>query len=252
MMKIGLQLYTLREETSRDFVGTLRKVAEIGYEGVEFAGYGGMAAEELKALLDELNLVSIGAHVGLDRLRNHLEEEIAFHKVLGTEYIACPYLSAEERGSLSSLMEITKIFKDATRKCAEHGLQFGYHNHDFEFTEQIGTKTVFDSIFELTAPAPMFVELDACWVHHAGFDPSEYMMKYAGRVPLVHLKDLVTNEDGSAKTVILGTGEMELDEVIATAKLTGVEWLIVEQDMCQIDPIESVTQSMQWARAHRK
>lgn len=250
MVKIGLQLYTLREETSKDFVGTLRKVAELGYQGVEFAGYGGLAAEELKAVLDELNLESIGAHVSLERLQHHLDEEIAFHTVLGTKYIACPWLSEEYRESAVKLMEATNIFKTASARLAQHNIELGYHNHDFELTVQFGSKTMLETIFDLTAPAPLFAELDVCWVHFAGYDPSEYMMRYGGRNPLVHLKDVATNPDGSPQTVILGTGEMELDEVVRTAKLTGVEWFIVEQDECQIDPIESVTQSMAWVRSN--
>lgn len=252
MINIGLQLYTLREETSRDFVGTLRKVAELGYQGVEFAGYGGLAAEEMKSVLDELNLESIGAHVSLERLRDHLDEEIEYHKVLGTKYITCPGIGVEYRESAVKLMEATKVFKEASAILAHHGIELGYHNHDFEFTIQFGNKTMFDTIFELTAPAPVFAEIDVCWVHFGGYDPAEYMMKYAGRAPLIHLKDVRHNEDGSPQTVILGEGEMELDEVVKTAKLTGVEWFIVEQDECQIDPIESITRSMAWVRNNVK
>src|SRR2546428_12049719 len=95
-VQFGLQLYTLRSETAIDFEGTLRKVAALGFEGVEFAGYGGLSSDRLSALLNELGLKAIGSHVSLERLTEHLDEEIAFNKAIGSKYIICPYLAPEQ------------------------------------------------------------------------------------------------------------------------------------------------------------
>lgn len=249
-MKIGLQLYTLRDEMQQDFVGTLQKVAEIGYEGVEFAGYGGFAPDELAKVLKELGLTSVGSHVGVERLRHHLDEEIEMNVAIGSKYVVCPGIWEDERRSLAALSDVIAVFKEASRRFAENGIEFGYHNHAFEFTEQLGGKMLYELIFDLMGPVPMSVELDVCWVQHGGYDPIEYLMKYAGRTPLIHLKDLKTLPDGSPQTVILGEGEMELPEVIATAERAGVEWMIVEQDFCQIEPLESVAQSRQWLKSN--
>lgn len=242
-MGIGLQLYTLRDETSQDFVGTLRKVAELGYEGVEFAGYGGLEASELKALLDELNLQAIGSHVGVDRLRDHLEEEAEFNKAIGSKYIICPYMPEELRGD--AWAEQFKLFAEVAEKLKAYDLEFAYHNHDFEITEHINGERVFDALF-IQAPG-VKAEMDVCWVQVAGLNPLEYIKQYSGRLPLIHLKDMRLTENG-VQTVVLGEGEVDLPNVIKTAGEAGVQWLVVEQDTCQLPPLTSVGISMEWLR----
>jgi sugar phosphate isomerase/epimerase len=244
-MGIALQLYTLRDETAKDFAGTLRKVAEIGYQGVEFAGYGGLSPQEMKALLAELNLKAVGSHVGLARLRDHLEEEIAMNVAIGSKYIVCPWLSEEDR-RLPGLQATLELFNEAASKLAKHGIQFGYHNHAFELEEKIGDRWLFDEIFARTPAEQVKVEMDVCWVTVAGQDPVEYIAKYAGRLPLIHLKDIRKEADGQVLTVELGKGAVDLPAVIEAAGKAGVEWLIVEQDHCQNPPLESVASSMAW------
>lgn len=242
-MGIALQLYTLRDETEKDFEGTLRKVADMGYEGVEFAGYGGMDAQRLKRLLDELNLKACGSHVMLDRLRDHLDEELEFNRILGTGYIVCPGVFEADRGE--KWKQHFALFSEIIPTIEAAGFRFGYHNHDFEFKESVDGLPVFDALFAAVPAAQ--VELDVCWVTAAGYDPLAYIAKYAGRLPLLHLKDM--RRDGDAvQTVALGQGEIDLPAVIRAASDAGTEWLIVEQDHCQIPPLDSVAQSLQWVR----
>ncbi|WP_010268059.1 sugar phosphate isomerase/epimerase family protein [Paenibacillus senegalensis] len=247
-MGIGLQLYTLREETAKDFKGTLRKVAELGYEGVEFAGYGGIPAGEMKALLDELGLKAIGAHVGLHLLKDNLEQEIDYLKTIGASYMICPYVSPEERGGEAEWKERFELLAKVGAEARKHGLVFGYHNHDFEFTGHVGELTIFDALYEATKPEEVQVELDVCWVQFAGQDPLAYIAKYAGRLPLLHLKDFSRKPDGSMDTLQLGLGDVDLPAVIQASSDAGVEWLIVEQDHCQLPPLESVANSIQWVK----
>jgi len=247
-MGIGIQLYTLRNETAQDFKGTLRQVAALGYEGVEFAGYGGLAPQELKELLGELKLTSVGSHVSVERLRDHLQEEIEMSTTIGSQYVVCPYLSEEMRKSPENIAELIELFKHASRQFAASGIRFGYHNHDFELKEKIGEQLLMDVLFNSTTPEEMFCELDACWVHAAGFDPVAYIGKYEGRLPLLHLKDTKKHSDGSIETVELGAGDIDLPGVIAAAGAAGTQWLIVEQDNCKGSALDSIAISMNWLK----
>ncbi|MBW5445137.1 TIM barrel protein [Cohnella sp. CFH 77786] len=247
-MGIGLQLYTLRNETAEDFRGTLRKVAELGYEGVEFAGYGGIPAEEMKSLLEELGLKAIGAHVGLHLLREDLQKEIGYLKAIGAKYMICPYVMPEERGNPETWKRLYTFLEEVGAEARKQGLIFGYHNHDFEFTERVGDSSVFDAMYAATTPEAVQVEMDVCWVQFAGEDPLVYIPKYAGRLPLLHLKDYDKDEEGKMLTLELGKGVVDLPAVIEAASGAGAEWLIVEQDNCQIPPLESVANSYQWVK----
>jgi sugar phosphate isomerase/epimerase len=245
-MNIGLQMYTLREETAQDFAGTLRKVAEIGYQGVEFAGYGGMTADKLAALLQELNLKAIASHVSLAQLTHHLEEEIDFNLAIGSRYIICPYIMEEDRKEEAQWLSIFTQLDAIGRKCFERGIGFAYHNHDFELLQKVKGAFVIDAMMQTVPQDALLMELDACWVHHAGQKPKEYIAQYAGRLPLLHLKDMRKLPNGEALTVELGQGEVDLASIIEAAAQAGVEWLIVEQDKCSNPPLESIKESWNW------
>ncbi|MVO99754.1 sugar phosphate isomerase/epimerase family protein [Paenibacillus lutrae] len=244
---IGVQLYTLRSEGSKDFKGMLRKVAELGYEGVEFAGYGGLSPQELKEELEQLGLTAVGSHVGLPRLKENLQEEIEMNAAIGSKYVTCPGWFKEGR-TQEEFLEVVQILQHSSRRFAEHGIAFGYHNHSFEFEEKMGEKTLFDAFFSALPPEELFVELDVCWAHNAGLDPVDVMKQYAGRTPLLHMKDL-RKEDGKLLTVELGTGEVDLKPILAAAPETGVKWFIVEQDECQNPPFDSIATSREWLRS---
>jgi sugar phosphate isomerase/epimerase len=250
-MGIGLQMYTLRDETAKDFAGTLRKVAALGYEGVEFAGYGGMAAEDLRDLLAELNLKAIGAHVGLHLIRSQLQEEIAYLKTIGAKYLICPWLPANEYQTEAAWKELFVLFEEVGAACRKEGLVFCYHNHAFEFESQIGGEYVFDALYASTSPDSVQVEMDTGWVHYAKLDPVAYIVKYAGRLPLVHLKDYNgVTEQGFINTLELGNGILPLNNLVRAASEAGTEWIIVEQDRCENPPLQSIEISMNWLKQH--
>ncbi len=146
-LKIGLQMYTLRSETANDFLGTLRKVAELGYEGVEFAGYGGLDAKTLRAELDALGLQAIGAHVPLPRMLEAAEEEIEYMLTLGGKYIVVPWMGPETYESESALADTCGKLESAAKLCAERGIVFGYHNHAFELEIRLKDRRLLDAIF---------------------------------------------------------------------------------------------------------
>ncbi|MNZ96205.1 Inosose dehydratase [compost metagenome] len=245
-MAVGLQMYTLREETAADFEGTLRKVAAMGYEGVEFAGYGGIEAEVLRNLLQELNLKAIGSHIPLQNLEERLEEEIAYLQTIGAKYAICPWLPADARDAEAWRGHLVK-FEEYGKRFREAGLVFAYHNHDFEFEVEIDGQMVFDAMYDRIDAKYLQVEMDIGWVQYSGIDPLAYIAKYAGRLPLLHLKDF---RSGSKQidTVELGRGDLPLLDIIDAASKASVEWLIVEQDTCANPPIEAVEESIQWMK----
>lgn len=249
-MAIGLQLYTLRDATSEDFEGTLRQVAAMGYEGVEFAGYGDIEASRMRALLDELGLKAIGSHIGLHLLEERLEEEIEYLQTIGARYAICPYLLDDQRGADAWAKHFVN-FEQYGKRFREAGIEFCYHNHDFEFQVEVDGQFVFDALYDRISPDLLKVEMDIGWVQYAGQDPLAYISKYAGRLPLLHLKDY---RKGGAEqgidTVELGRGDLPLLPIINRAAESEVEWIIVEQDTCANPPLESVAESMEWLKQH--
>jgi sugar phosphate isomerase/epimerase len=251
-MNIGLQLYTLREEIAKDFVGTLHKVAEVGYEGVEFAGYGGLTAVQLKELLEQLKLKAIASHVSLAQLTTHLEEEIDYNLTIGSRYIVCPYIAEEDRQTEAQWLDIFTQLQAIGKRCAERGIGFAYHNHEFELVQKVDGVFVLDAMMKEVPQAALLMELDSCWVHHAGQTPQAYIAQYAGRIPLLHLKDMQKLPNGGALTVELGQGEVNLTAIIEASAQAGVEWLIVEQDYCTNPPFESIETSWKWVSKNYK
>jgi len=249
-MGIGLQLFTLRDNLTADFEGTLREVAALGYEGVEFYHYGDIPAEQMRSLLDELNLKAIGSHIQLANLKNNLDAEIAYLKTIGAQYAICPWLLPELRDSESwkgHLVDLAEI----GRRCTEAGIKFAYHNHEFEFDTKLDGEMVFDLMYARIPAEDLKVEMDIGWVQYSEIDPIAYIKKYAGRLPLLHLKDyLKVSRDPEVKidTVELGQGDLPLNDIIQAGSDADVEWIIVEQDRCSNPPLESVATSMNWLK----
>ncbi|WP_127531159.1 sugar phosphate isomerase/epimerase family protein [Paenibacillus kobensis] len=249
-MGIGCQLYTLRDEMEKDVPGTLRKVAELGFEGVEFAGYFNIPAEQMRALLDENGLKAFSTHVDYTRLNDDLQGEIAYAKAIGAKYIPCSYIKPEDRQNPEDWRGIIDFLHTVAEEVNKHGLQFCYHNHEFEFETKLDDVSVYEKLFTTIGDNLMKSELDVCWVQFAKEDPLAVIRQYAGRLPLLHAKDFKRGEDNGMITLQLGKGEVDLPAVLEEASRAGVEWLIVEQDFCQIPPFESVEASLNWLKEH--
>ena len=236
---IGIQLYSLREETEKDFIGVLEKVAKIGYQGVEFAGYGDIKASEMKQHLERLGLQAISSHVPLERLENHLDEEIAYAKVLGMKHMVCPYATFE---GIEDVDKLAKILNDAGKACHAEGIVLSYHNHDHEFVK-IDGEYILDLLFKKTNPDFVKAQLDLCWVSKGGVNEAAYVEKYSGRCPLLHAKDYVSKPE--FRQVEVGTGLVDFAGIEKVAKNAGVQWVIVEQEEYSIDPFESIQISLE-------
>ncbi|MDQ0168930.1 sugar phosphate isomerase/epimerase family protein [Paenibacillus tundrae] len=245
MLKIGLQLYTVRDELERDFKGTLAKIAELGYQGVEFHHFYGHSAEEVRALVNELGLEIVGTHVQYNSLKEDLDAVIAYHKELGNRNLIVPYLSEEQRQWDDVFASLNTIGE----KIAAENLVLFYHNHDFELTAQVDGRPALYAMYETVPASYLQVELDSCWAHAAGYPPTEVIAKYAGRLPLVHWKDMSRSE-GRVLTVEFGQGEVDLEAVAVASEQAGAEWLVVEQDECQNPSLLSIENSMNWIRQY--
>ncbi len=237
MLKVGLMLYTLRDECERDLEGTLRSVARLGYEGVEFWQLHGHEPTQVRAWLDEVGLVAVGAHASIERLEAELPLLADELRVLGTERVALSFIEPEP----AAAARIEKL----ARAVAGVGLQFGFHNHAAELEPLAGGDTFLDVLRELP-PELLWLELDLGWIWYAGVDPVEELAKTAGRCPLVHLKDFRSR--AGRDDVPIGDGAVGYARVLPAALEAGAEWLLVEEDEVDGDPIEAVARSLRAVR----
>jgi sugar phosphate isomerase/epimerase len=232
--EFSIQLYSLRELMEDDFAGVLRKLGSYGYTGVEFAGYGGYSAIEMKKLLGECGLKSVGSHVPHGDIVDKTSEVIEYNKIIGSKYIVCPYSPMKDRKSaLKTAEELARPAEAITAA----GMGFAYHNHFQEFEKDNG-EYLLDIFYENTDPKTVFAELDLYWIAYAGVDPLEYMRKYSGRAKLLHLKQI--EDYVTRKCVDLNEGVIDFKEVLNNGIISGVEHYILEQEEFAIDPWISV------------
>ncbi|GAF65806.1 putative isomerase [Bacillus sp. TS-2] len=237
MLPIGLQLYTIREETAKDFIGALKKVKEIGYQGVEFAGFGDHSAAEIKEAIDDIGLKAVSSHVPLDRLENELEQVIEEQVTIGSKSVVCPFIPESYWKSKEAYEKLAEFLNTVGQRCREHGLQFGYHHHSFEF-EKFGDEYALDLLLRLTDPDFVHLQCDAYWVEYAGLSAVDYIKKYEGRCKIIHMKDMQLEPE---KTDIeLGQGVLDVSKLVQVANDIDAEWLLVEMDHCKLPPFESI------------
>lgn len=245
---VGLQLYTLRDLTKQDFIGTIRKAAEIGYQAVEFAGFFDTPAKEVKSVLEGLGLAAPSAHIGLnfkepDKIASDLAREIDYAQELGLSYIITPWAPLPDQPTEADVDKLASILETAARQVREAGLTYGYHNHDFEF-KQVNGKPIMDHLLERIPAELLVAEFDLGWVHMGGYKPVDYVSRYAGRVPLAHFKDF---GQGRRDTEI-GRGVVDLKSVLDVAEQAGIRYFIVEQEEFASSSLESAKICMEFFR----
>jgi sugar phosphate isomerase/epimerase len=238
---IGLQLYSVREDCARNLPETLRSVADMGYEGVEFAGYYDYSAEDLRKMLDDLGLRCCGTHTGLPTLLEDAFEATAeFNKTLENQYLIVPALPEESRSSRRAWQETAGLFDEIARKADRHGLRVGYHNHHIEFHPLEG-EVPWDTFFSNTSP-DVVMQLDTGNCIHGGGDPVEYLERYPGRAATVHLKEYDAENDKA----VIGEGAVPWQKVFSLCESTGgTGWYIVEQETYAHPPIECVRKCLE-------
>jgi len=269
-MRIGIQLYSLRNELAADFEGTLKAVHDMGYDCVEFAGLYDKSVEEIKSLCAKYDLLPISAHVSIAEMQT-VEGIFDTYKQIGCRFVALPYLPEELRPKNGDSGNLLKTVRELCEKAKAAGLQMIYHNHDFEFVRLPNGKYLLDEMYESIPADLLETELDTCWVNVGGEDPCEYLKKYTGRAHIVHLKDFYkkgmkvegmyeligikpteaasADEDFGFRPV--GHGMQNMPAIIKAAEAAGAEYLIVEQDRPTLgkEPINEVTLSREYLKS---
>jgi len=259
--KIGVQLYTVRDQMKADFEGTLAKVAAIGYKEVEFAGYFDHSPKDVRAILDRLGLVSPAPHVAYDTLGDKWPAQIESAKIIGQSYIVCPWIPEELRKQPDIWQRAAETFNRAGEASKNAGIQFAYHNHWFEFLPVNG-KLPYDLLLEACDPNLVKMELDLCWITVGGADPLKYFNRYPGRFPLVHVKDMkrlpkVSEAGGQdygdslkADMTEVGSGIIDWKRIFAQSEKAGIKHYIVEHDK-PAAPFDSIKASYEYLRQLR-
>ncbi len=248
--RIGIQLYTVRDEMGKDPAGTLAKLAQIGFQEVELAGYSegkfyGMTPAEFKRLLKQNGLRARSGHTQTGAINpkqrgtllNDWESAVADAAELNQQYFICAYLHDFERKKIDDYKRIAELLNKSAEVCKRYGIQMGYHNHDFEFWEMDG-QIPFDLLLKETDPDLIKIELDLYWIHKAKKDPINYFKMYPGRFPLWHVKDMDKTEEQFFTEV--GNGSIDWKAMFRERNTAGLKQFYVEQDICRNHkPLES-------------
>jgi sugar phosphate isomerase/epimerase len=253
-LPIGLELYTVRALLKKDFEGTLKRVAAVGYKEVELFSFLGRKPSQIKQSLTVLGLSCPSSHYETPELKSGWERHIADAKELGLTYMVCAFLHPRERRSLDDYKSLAELFNKSGEQCKKAGLQLCYHNHNFEFTKFDGV-LAFDELLRLTDAELVKIELDCYWMTRAGHDPVHYLGKYPGRFPLLHIKDMKPGQQpttdltkGSNAFTEVGRGSIDWKRIFEAAPQGGVKHYFVEQDTCALPALESIKISYEYLK----
>lgn len=228
-LSLAYQLYSAREDVANDMEGTLTRLSRMGYEGVEFAGFFGHSAKEVRKLCKKVGLKPVSSHVSLEQIRGDMHGVLDYHLTLGCEYIAVPYLSESDRPGGACFAQTLQTLYVFGRLCKKHGITLLYHNHDFEFATVSGLSGL-DFMLEALPDSLLKAQPDTCWLKAAGRDPAEFIRRYAHRCPLIHLQDYMAPPDAPILFKPVGCGCQDVPGIIAAASESRTRWIVVEQD----------------------
>ncbi|MET3877656.1 sugar phosphate isomerase/epimerase [Chitinophaga sp. OAE865] len=249
---LGIQLYSIRDDMKKDPSGTLKQLAAMGYKNVEHAGYSqrkfyGYSAKEFKKLLDGLGLLMPSGHTVMgkqhwDAAKNDFTDEWKYTvedaAIVGQHYVISPWLDESLRKNYDDFKAYMDVFNKSGALCKRSGMKFGYHNHDFEFSQQLNGKKIFDLILQNTDPSLVAQQLDIGNMYHAGGIALDIIKQYPGRFELMHVKDEIKTDKGEMggkyESTVLGKGIIPVKEVIDLGKKSGgTKHFIIEQESYQ-------------------
>ncbi|HEY0177748.1 MAG TPA: sugar phosphate isomerase/epimerase [Pedobacter sp.] len=260
---IGLQLYTVRDYMQKDPAATLAKVAQVGYTSVEgtYSGTGmfhNVDAKAFSKLLKQNGLIMPSCHYRLGEekingiaqsgtILNGWDEAVDAAATVGLKYMVCAYLSEPERGNLDHYKKVADDFNKAAETCKKAGIQFCYHNHDFEFIQENG-KYPYEILLSNTDKDLVKMEMDMYWVTKANQDPIALINQHPGRFPLWHIKDM--DRTPERKFTEVGNGVIDFKKIFKHADTAGLKYFFVEEDKCPGDPYDSITQSANYIKSN--
>jgi sugar phosphate isomerase/epimerase len=224
--KIGIQLYTVRDQMKADFEGTLARVAQIGYKEVEFAGYFDRSPADVRAILERNGLSAPATHLMSDN-PDGWKKAVDLAKAVGHDYLVAPWIPEEKRTNLDGWKRVAEEFNRVGQVAKDAGIQFAYHNHDFEFPKMEG-QVPYDVLLQSTDPKLVQLEIDLYWITRGGQDPLAYFARWPGRTPLVHVKDSMGGPEH--KMVDVGQGTIEWKRIFAKRAQAGIQHFFVEHD----------------------
>jgi sugar phosphate isomerase/epimerase len=262
--RIGLQLYTVRTLMKTDFEGTIAKVAKVGYKEVEFAGYFDHSPKEVRAIVDRNGLTAPSCHVGYDVVENDWPQTLEAAKIIGHKYVVCPWIDEKQRHEPDGYKRAAELFNKAGEASARVGIQFAYHNHNYEFSPEpaIGNQLPYDYLLKNTDPKLVKFEMDLCWIEVGGKDPLTYFKRYPGRFPLVHVKDIkrlpklkpggppASLDEEARELTDVGSGVINWKRILSHSREAGIRHYFVEQDE-PADPIASIRKSYEYLASLR-
>jgi len=240
-MPVGVQLYSVRDECAKDLPGTIAKVAKMGYEGVEFAGYYDYSAKDLRKILDDNGLKCCGTHTQMDTLsKENLQATIEFNQTLGNKYLICPWLKPDDSNPKQTWLKYAARFNEVAEVIKPLGMYVGYHCHAHDF-HTIDGEVPWEILFDNTA-SNVVMQIDTGNCMDGGGDPIKYLKKYPGRSVTIHLKE----HSATNKNAILGEGDVKWDEVFALCETVGkTQWYIIEEEKDAYPPLEAIELCLQ-------
>lgn len=251
LTQVAAQLYTCRDllKTPADIAQTLKQVRAIGYTAVQISGMGPIAEEELNTILDGEGLTCCATHESGDVILKTPEKIVERLQKLRCKITAYPYPAGIEFDKPESVAGLIKGLDHSGKVLADAGLTLCYHNHNHEFRKVQG-KTLLEQIYEKTNPKYVQGEPDTYWVHFGGGENVEWCERLKNRLPIIHLKDYLTNAENKPQLCEIGAGNLNFKKIIAAAEKSGCQWFVVEQDTCPGSPLDSLKQSFDYIRAN--
>ena len=259
-LPLGLQLYSVRDLLPKDYDGTLRHIASLGYREVEAAGFYDHTAAQVKKSMQDAGLHCVSAHYPYGQLAPNLDQVLQYAHDLGLEYIICSSPGAKDSSRPAGAHKVLALddwrwnadqFNRIGEKVKKAGLQFGYHNHDFEFHPENGVRP-YDELLRLTEPANVTMELDCGWVVVGGANPIDYLRGYPTRFSMLHVKDFKAAAPGSSAEPTpteLGRGTIDYKPIFAAANRAYVRHIFVEQEAYDIPVWESLKVDADYIRS---
>lgn len=260
---VGVQLYSIREEMSIDPVGSMKKVAEMGYKHVEHANYVdgrfyGFAPAEFRKILDDIGLIMISGHTVMekdhwDESRNDFSDSwkklVDDAAILGQKYVVSPWMDDSMRSTYDDFMHYIEVFNKCGELCQSRGMKFGYHNHDFEFSEELNNEKLFDIMMKNMDPDKVVLQLDTGNLYNGGAVALDVVSQYPGRFEIIHVKDEILSPGGNEKyeSTVIGKGIINAREVLElTTSIGGTEVYIIEQESYQgKTPMECIREDLE-------
>jgi sugar phosphate isomerase/epimerase len=239
VIPVALQVYSVRVAAEKDLAGTLAKVAKMGYEGVEFAGWYGHSARDIRKILDDNHLVCCGSHTPWEDLSDaKLADTIAFNKTIGNKYLICPWLEPDKTDPKAGWLKYAQRFNELAAKIKPQGMQVGYHNHAHDFAPVDGT-TGWDLLAGNTRK-DVIMQFDTGNALDGGGDPLVYLARYPGRATTIHIKE----HSKTNPKALIGEGDINWAKVLQLCRRGGTKWYIIEEEKEGLDPLTAVDLSL--------